>query len=577
MRCKAAITQTDGTTIEREVLTVRESNGFTAILPRASLPSSVLSVSFLPDYFTAAAGEEGYFVLPGESAQGVLLSRFRPRPDTLFEPGYCHMGCLGMRRNGLAVIGIARGMRHYFSVRAGVENGRYFAHPFYRMDGEEIYEDISVTYTRLPGGTYADMARCYRDFQLREGGCVPLCERMEKDPRLKNAAESIAIRIRQGWKPVPSPVEHQTPENEPPMHVACTFDRVGELIDEMARQDLKKGEICLVGWNQGGHDGAFPQIFPPDARLGGQEALSALIRKARAAGLNIVCHTSSTAAYEIADCWDEEYLVKNRDGSLMLRPYCWGGGRPHKICPRRQYERFDASDLPKLAEMGFSGIHYIDVMTILPLVSCFDPRHPVNHRDSAAWYRKTMALSRQLFGGFSSEGGYDFAADLLDYCMYTAFHVLDGKIPPLFDENIPFWQLVYHGIILYNPCTDTLNYAAKGADSRLKYLEYGGRPLVVFYANFAKNNQWMGKEDFLCDDDAQLKDSVARMKQMADDYEALRCVRYAFMDNHEKIGPNAYRTTYSNGISIEVDYDLKTACLIRDGKKTDLSRPGQQA
>ena len=199
MHCKAVITQTDGTTIEREVLTVRESDGFTAVLPRASLPSSVLSVALLPDTFTAEAGEEGYFVLPGESAQGVLLSRFRPRPDTRFEPGYCHMGCLGMRKDGIAVIGIARGMRHYFSVRAGVENGRYFAYPFYLMNGEEIYEDISVTYTQLPGGTYADMARRYRSFQLREGGCVPLRERAEKDPRLKNAADSIAVRVRQGW------------------------------------------------------------------------------------------------------------------------------------------------------------------------------------------------------------------------------------------------------------------------------------------------------------------------------------------------------------------------------------------
>lgn len=570
MAFQALITLLDGSACRKDAVIREEKWGFTAVLPRDSLPEGIQSIAFLPDYFTAQAGEEGYFVIPGSPTEGTLLSCFHPRADAEYHSDTSHMACLGMRKNGQAVLGIAVGMMHYFSIWAGVRDQRYFACPFFRMNGEAVYEDVAVEYHLLPGGTYADMARCYREYQLTRRGCVPLKERVEKEPRLKAAAEAPEIRVRQGWKPVPSPIEHQTEENEPPMHVACTFDRVGDLIDEMKRQGLRGGEICLVGWNQGGHDGRFPQIFPADERLGGQEALDRLIRKARGEGLNIVCHTSSTAAYEIADCWDEEYLVKNADGSLMKRPYCWGGGRPHKICPRRQYERFDTCDLPKLAEMGFSGIHYIDVMTILPLVSCFDPRHPVNHRDTAEWYRKSMALCRKTIGGFASEGPYDYAADQLDYCMYTAFHVLDRKWPALFDENIPFWQLVYHGIILYNPCTETLNYAVKPAANRLKFLEYGGRPLICYYANFAQNNHWMGREDFLCDTDALLRQSVQSLKTMYQDYEALRDVRYAFMDNHEKIGDQMYRTTYSNGIQVEVDYAVEKAAIIRDGRRQPL-------
>ena len=37
----------------------------------------------------------------------------------------------------------------------------------------------------------------------------------------------------------------------------------------------------------------------------------------------------------------------------------------------RQYERFECENQPKLAEYGFEGIHYIDVITILPLVKCY--------------------------------------------------------------------------------------------------------------------------------------------------------------------------------------------------------------
>ncbi len=549
-----------------EVLTQEKKGGLIATLPAETLPEKIEEIRFLPEYFTASVGDEGYFVFPGESFAGTLLTHFTPREDDEFSAPYAHMACFGIRKNKKACLGIVTGMQHYFGLRTGVKNGKYYLYPVFPMHGEAVYEDIRIEYYHINNGDYSDMARIYREYQLTRGGCVPLAERIKTNAALQAAAEAPEIRIRQGWKPVPSPIEYQTPENEPPMHVACTFDRAGDIIDAMQKAGLKGGEICLVGWNIGGHDGRFPQIFPADERLGGQEGLDRLIKKAHDAGVNIVCHTSSTAAYKIADCWDEEYLVKLQDGSLLKRPYCWGGGRPHKICPQRQYERFDCSDLPALEKMGFSGIHYIDVMTILPLVSCFDENHPVNHKDTAAWYRKTMDLCRETMGGFASEGAYDFAASSLDYCMYTNFHVLDQNWPKMFDEAIPFWQLVYHGIILYNPCTDTLNYAVKPTTNRLKFFEYGGRPLIVYYANFAKNNNWMGLEDFLCDDQEQLDISIENLKKMYADYEALRDVRYAFMDKHEKITNGVYETTYSNGVRIRVDYNTEKAEIIRNGK-----------
>lgn len=60
------------------------------------------------------------------------------------------------------------------------------------------------------------------------------------------------MRIRQGWKPVPPPVREQTPETEPEMHVAATFDDVSELLDVFQAHGIDKAEICLVGWNKSG-------------------------------------------------------------------------------------------------------------------------------------------------------------------------------------------------------------------------------------------------------------------------------------------------------------------------------------
>ena len=108
--------------------------------------------------------------------------------------------------------------------------------------------------------------------------------------------------MRQGWKPAPSPIPFQTPENEPQMHVACTFDRVGDIAQEFKRQGISDAEFCLVGWNTKGHDGRFPQIFPVEPLLGGEEKLRKLIQKVHDLDYGIVCHDDATAAYTIADC-----------------------------------------------------------------------------------------------------------------------------------------------------------------------------------------------------------------------------------------------------------------------------------
>ena len=122
----------------------------------------------------------------------------------------------------------------------------------------------------------------------------------------------------------------------------------------------------------------------------------------------------------------------------------------------------------------------------------------------------------------------------------------------------------------WQPLGNTLNYAVKPAANRLKFFEYGGRPLIVYYANFAKGKNWMGKEDFLCDDQAQLDDSIENLKKMYADYDALADVRYAFMDNHEKIADGIYETTYSNGVKIRVDYNQEKAEIIRGDKAAAL-------
>ena len=86
---------------------------------------------------------------------------------------------------------------------------------------------------------YSDMANYYREYQLKRGACIPLKERVKGNPELE-------------------------------MKVACTFERVKDIVVELKNAGVDKAQFCLIGWNKSGHDGRYPQLFPVEEKLGGR-------------------------------------------------------------------------------------------------------------------------------------------------------------------------------------------------------------------------------------------------------------------------------------------------------------------
>jgi hypothetical protein len=398
-------------------------------------------------------------------------------------------------------------------------------------------------------------------------GCRPLRERAEEREALRLAAEGPEIRVRMGWKPIPTPIRHQTEENEPPLHVTCTVPQLNKIIDKMQEAGIKNAELCLVGWALSGHDGRFPQQVPTDPRYGGDREMKKFIARAQRMGYQVVCHTVSCGAYVLADNFDIKDLAKRRNEKGEYYPFVrdiyqakgLNGGEPYAVCPQRAYERYAKDDLPKVRELGFSGLHYVDELTAYVPEKCADPDHPVSRKKAQEYYRKIAQLSRALFGGYQSEGFMYFMIAYVDAILYVGFRSkATSAVNPLFDEGIPFWQLVYHGIVLSNPTSQTVNYPLKDEYQHLKFLEYGGRPVMYFYSKFGDEKNWMGDLDLHCDSDEAIARSVAAIKRAYDEYEQYKHLQYEFMENHEKLAENVYRTTYSDGTAVTVDYNDMT-------------------
>ncbi len=514
------------------------------------------------DYFGNVADieDDGYILLPrSDKCYDYCLCYFnKHKQEFSYDLKENNIPLWGIKSNNKNFVGIASGMRYDYSLRVSQKNGLYSVFPMYEINGENLCEDIKIEYYMLKEdeANYSSMARKYRNLKLERGEITPISKRMEKSKSLKYSKDSVMIRIRCGWKPAPAEIKHQNLENEPQMYTACSFNRVGELLDELKAQGVDKADICLVGWNVKGHDGRWPQAFPVAEELGGEKDLKALIKKAQDMGYQINCHTNSTDQYEIADVFSLDNTRTDISGKPIISEYVWSGGEMHELCPEVALEQ--AKDtLPKVAKLGFSGTHYIDVLGSIHPRRCYNMEHYVTTEQSVKYSQELCLLAKELFGGVSAESAHDAVAPFLDYGLYVdAFSFADKE---LCDESVPLWQLIYHGTVLSNPYPETVNYTFKDKATRLKFIEYGGRPSYYFYSVFTNNGfNWMGNDDARCTTDEQLKNSVAKVKEGYEEYKKLLHLQTEFMESHEKILDNVFRIMYSDGTVITVDYNKET-------------------
>jgi len=103
-----------------------------------------------------------------------------------------------------------------------------------------------------------------------------------------------------------------------------------------------------------------------------------------------------------------------------------------------------------------------------------------------------------------------------------------------------------------------MNVTIKDRYAQLKAVEFSTRPCFYFYAKFLSvGENWMGDEDLGCATDEELKRAVSKIKQGYDVYQKLKHLQLEFVESHEELAPGVYRTGYSNGESVVVNYTDK--------------------
>lgn len=514
----------------------------------------------LPALSCAKSGDPGFYVVPRKIAMsGDQLVLFNEKKDAVFET--THPLTVTLFINCPAFCGTVAYERNYhFKFRTEVRGGKYSCFAVLDLTvNDRPLEDIRVKVIPAPAtSSFSDLAVGFRELKLKEGEFIPLAEKCRRDAA-EYARKYPLVRIRMGWKQSPSPVLHQTDENEPEMKVACTFERVRELADALKAEGVAGAELQLVGWNASGHDGRFPQFFPVDERLGGEEELKKTVAHVKRLGYRISLHTNFIDMYEIADSFTWEDAAIGRDGAPVQTGH-YSGGLAYHVCMHRQLKNA-RRELPRIAALGTDGLHFTDVISIVEPDVCFSESHPCSTGEGVRLARELMSYAKELFGGFSSEGCFDFAMRDLDFGLYIDFGDGFRKLEvPTADRLIPFYEMLIHGTVLYNPSSPTVNYPIKPPADRLSFFMRGGRPALYVYSRFRTGAaNWMGETDLTLDSDEELRRTAATVADAAAEYAPLADRQFLFIDRLEYPEGCICVATYSDGSRMAGNYSAEPA------------------
>lgn len=552
-RAEVAVERLDGTVETNEVRLARQADGaWRFAFPTIRMTPDIRSIRVLNLAGRCRTGEPGWWMLNdgrwGAYTRTDGAPLHIPLRTTLFG---------GKTGPQAAWCGIVKGMRYETTEAVGVKDGVYEHDVQLRLTavGFNPYEDFVIDFYPLAGedANYAAMGRRYRAYQLGRGEVKPLRERVKGNPGLAYAAASIFVRCKFGRCDRTKSGPADWLKAMPPVVVDHTFDDFKDIMRRAKEMGIDQAEMCLVGFQPGGHDGPFPDLFPADERFGGQAKMVEAIRYGRSLGYHMDMHINQNNFYRNAKRWNLADVAKGRDGE-PVKYTVYPGGQVYRSCFEVICNKYCDKDMDDMASFGINGLFHVDVTSATLPIPCHDPRHPNSRARMAEWQKRIGEKARARFGGFSSECGIDHVASVLDNVLYvSSYPGWHSKKSALVDGYFPVWHVAYSGIILSNPFYATIDapypregsgrtdavgvhtavtgYLGTPARRMLKVFELNGRPMF-YYADY--------------------KD-LAPMKRMYDLWQPLKHLQLEFIDDHREIAPNAFVTTWANGEELAVN------------------------
>lgn len=543
------------------------------ILPDASLQesgaNSFVSMEVLPFFGAVHDGEEGYIVYPDGS--GALMHYTTPHPQevqkmvgivygsdasggqasgnstsgvyrqsipmpvfgmVVDKAGYVGFLTQGDFDSGVSIGRAGKGVNynHVWPQFVFRRQGRFSitgGQPAWLYQPDRIPGDRQVRYCFLNGAeaNYAGMAKVYREFLINERGATRLSD--------QNTFMSLGFFMgteRRNW----------ILRDMIPM---TTFDQAGEILDDLEDAGVTRLDVTLWNWDKGSISTKFPQSFPVEKRLGGEEALRRLVGKIHQRGQRVILASNyievAPGAKNVMPYLD---AVRGVDGLPL-----GNSENGYLLNPEVALERFAKANIAKAGEIGVDGLHLIAFASLA--LPDKNTRFPMTREGFAATYMKIADLTKEKLGVVSMNGSNIYTSIYSDFLQMVP---LDSTHYDIFDETIPFFQIAVHGLIQYSG--NPYNLVSDSRRTFLRQVEYGAVSSFILTKENSSNLSRTNWNQLYSSEYTYWKDEVIKQYQIM---EELAYLNNQFIVNHQELAEGIYQTTYEDGTRIIVNYNAK--------------------
>jgi hypothetical protein len=347
----------------------------------------------------------------------------------------------------------------------------------------------------LGKGDYVTLGKAYRQVARERGWLVPWDEKLKSGPERAKLFGAINFKL---WSALDRSMNEESTEEER-VRVNWTFDEAGQVAEHL-KDDLKLDKVLFImgGWIHRGYDNQHPDILPAAPECGGDAALAECSRRVRQLGYLFCLHDNYQDIYRDSPSWDENLIMKNRDGSLMRGGH-WAGGLAYLTCSQKALDLARRpQNLPAVQKLTGADAYFIDTTYAAGLQECFDPNHPLSRVDDMKWKQALSDYSRSLFGIFGSECGREWAIPHSDF-----FEGLTGVSGRTYHDTnllvkvggvvVPLFEIVYRdAIAMYGKYGYDLSRSADYVLDQISFgrpLNYHCVPAHVYWTNAARANE----------------------------------------------------------------------------------------
>lgn len=375
------------------------------------------------------------------------------------------------------------------------------------IEKERVRQDRRQVYTFLRGETadYSGMAMAYQSYLIENGMLRQSIG--EELPLFLNIFCSVMKEELLGNKLVEM----------------TSFEDIREFEQRLSNSGIGGLYINLKGWNKGGYT-SYVKKYAPESALGGKKGLAALLEG------------GSKYYLEVSPFETNESTVSRKEMLLSNdTPLSYNSGKTH-------YYGHEAiiSTLSRIAEKsGGFGLSVRSVGSVLV-------KNPT--RQAMADRLAEFLQEESKYTGFNLLMANEY---LLPYADCLSEVPMKSSQLRCYDRDVPFYQMVIYGIIPYASAPLNLSYDMEL--EKLKLIEYGAAPCFELTGEAPVQLKDTDYNKLFTSSLDQWQEEVVSVTNEL--RTGLKSVWGSRMVHHSQVQEGVYKTEYSNGSTVYVNYN----------------------